>query len=706
MNGGHLIAGEMLLAQLAQISEAQPIGRIDTVAGQGTITRVDGSVVQATKGLPVFQGDLVETPKGGKIGVVFVDNTTFALGENGQMRMDELVYNPTSKQGTLGLSMLKGAFVLVTGEIAPSSTDAMTIRTPVGTIGIRGTKIAGGIDAENGLVLSLLPDPVGRPAAVVVSNAAGTQFITEANTGLQIQSYNSAPTAPQPMGNLPGALADVLAQVMAFVDGIVGEQIIQALQQVADAQAAERTAAVRDTTSQAADGAPPRDSNGADKITVTVLHETRIAEPLDRPYDYPSDGTAYGAYAPDYQPSDTAATASDPSLPAPLPEASGTHPVPTPTTPTPPTTEPDDQPPVIPIPVLSGSNIIGTDATEKLIGTTGDDTLLGQGGQDTIIAFEGSDIIDGGAGDDIIFIIGNPGDDQTIDGGTGTNDILTAEMTGTGGLISLGTNIQNIETMIVDVTNLDSSNFLSFDGDIFSGQLGKIVVTGTTSVGICVGSTSTGAVIGIDIMGANFSGSDSLTGTITDDIIFSGAGQDTINGLEGNDFINADAGDDLIDAGDGKDTLYGGAGNDTLNGGGGDDLIWGGAGSDAFVSPGMGNDTYYYSAPSEGGDNFQFGAFTSGSDILEFNNDAFGFMPTAMDGTLDTSRLLFEGGTTMTGLKGTAGGACFVVVHDASNNTQLYFDSNGNSANGYQLVASFQGNITIDHSDIKMVNAA
>lgn len=98
---------------------------------------------------------------------------------------------------------------------------------------LQATKVAGSLDANNGLTLSLLPDPAGRPAQVLVSNAAGTQFITEANTGLQLSSYNSAPTAPQPMSSLPGAgaLNDVLAQVLAFVDGVTGQQVIIAVNQ-------------------------------------------------------------------------------------------------------------------------------------------------------------------------------------------------------------------------------------------------------------------------------------------------------------------------------------------------------------------------------------------------------------------------------------------------------------------------------------------
>ncbi|MEJ0069343.1 MAG: hypothetical protein WDO24_12150 [Pseudomonadota bacterium] len=61
---------------------------------------------------------------------MFADKTTFALGESGQMRLDELVYNPAGKDGKIALSVLKGAFAFVSGDIAGNQTDAMTVRDP------------------------------------------------------------------------------------------------------------------------------------------------------------------------------------------------------------------------------------------------------------------------------------------------------------------------------------------------------------------------------------------------------------------------------------------------------------------------------------------------------------------------------------------------------------------------------------------------
>lgn len=59
------------LVQLAQAASSpslgEPIGQIDVLQGEATVTRVDGSKVVAAKGTPVYQGDLVATGKSGNL---------------------------------------------------------------------------------------------------------------------------------------------------------------------------------------------------------------------------------------------------------------------------------------------------------------------------------------------------------------------------------------------------------------------------------------------------------------------------------------------------------------------------------------------------------------------------------------------------------------------------------------------------------------
>ena len=84
----------------------------------------------------------------------------------------------------------------VSGEIAKSSPDAMTVSTPVATIGIRGTQV--GISYREGqqMELVLMSEANGFTGEVIVSNAAGVQVLSQPNQITSVQSANTPPTPP------------------------------------------------------------------------------------------------------------------------------------------------------------------------------------------------------------------------------------------------------------------------------------------------------------------------------------------------------------------------------------------------------------------------------------------------------------------------------------------------------------------------------
>jgi hypothetical protein len=79
------------------------------------------------------------------------------------MVLDELIYDSETNEGTSAISVVQGVFSFVSGAIAKSGPDAMTIRTPVATIGIRGTKVAvkAGAEGEEN-VITLLEEEGGE----------------------------------------------------------------------------------------------------------------------------------------------------------------------------------------------------------------------------------------------------------------------------------------------------------------------------------------------------------------------------------------------------------------------------------------------------------------------------------------------------------------------------------------------------------------
>ena len=88
----------------------------------------------------------------------------------------------------------EGAFSFISGEIAKSGEDAMTIKTPVATIGIRGTTVAGKAAVEgNENSFTLLQDADGGVGQISVSNAGGSQVLGQIGATTSIASFTRRP---------------------------------------------------------------------------------------------------------------------------------------------------------------------------------------------------------------------------------------------------------------------------------------------------------------------------------------------------------------------------------------------------------------------------------------------------------------------------------------------------------------------------------
>ncbi len=136
------LAGSVAPGQMAQagpVAGAERIGEVAEVQGNVRIVRANGTVVErAEAGTEIFADDLIETQGGGSVGLLFIDDTSFSLGANARMVVDELVFDPAGAS-TASFNVVQGAFSFISGEIASAGPNAMTVTTPVATIGIRGT---------------------------------------------------------------------------------------------------------------------------------------------------------------------------------------------------------------------------------------------------------------------------------------------------------------------------------------------------------------------------------------------------------------------------------------------------------------------------------------------------------------------------------------------------------------------------------------
>ena len=193
------LAGPLAKGQYAQAAGdgALSIGEVSSVSGTVKATRLDGNIFELSVGDPVFQGDTVETEGSGAVGLVFLDKTTLSLSEGGKMVLDELVYDPASGTGSMGINMVEGAFSFISGEIAKTGPDAMQIETPVVTMGIRGTTVAGKAAVEgNENAFTLLQDADGGVGQISISNDGGTQVLAQVGATTTVSSFTAPPPPP------------------------------------------------------------------------------------------------------------------------------------------------------------------------------------------------------------------------------------------------------------------------------------------------------------------------------------------------------------------------------------------------------------------------------------------------------------------------------------------------------------------------------
>lgn len=121
------------------------IGHVKTVSGEAWIGP-PGASVPAVVGASVRVGALMKTGPDATLGVTLRDNTVMSFGPRTELTVDEYLFEPDRGELKLGASMTRGTLNFISGMIARMRPEAQTVRTPTGTIGVRGTHFLVKID--------------------------------------------------------------------------------------------------------------------------------------------------------------------------------------------------------------------------------------------------------------------------------------------------------------------------------------------------------------------------------------------------------------------------------------------------------------------------------------------------------------------------------------------------------------------------------
>ncbi|MEX2648738.1 MAG: FecR domain-containing protein [Alphaproteobacteria bacterium] len=621
-------------SKLAAIAPAagpagEAIGKVIALDGAGFVVRADGTREALGTDSPIFQGDTLETASGAALGIGFVDGTTFTMGADARMVVDEFVFDPKGGTDAMAVTLVEGLFIYVSGDIAHDNPESVVLTTPVATIGIRGTAVAILADPDGGRnLVSLLVAPDDTLGRVVVSNAAGTAVLDEVNETTTIAGADAAPSTSYFLSERQIVQLYGLPLLLSPYQGELGG----------------------DTGDGS--GEPEADAEGDDPAEAesepdAPAEPAPTAEP-QAPSEEPQavvapDGTVTVTMTPDLAgPSTLTLGLSGTELTTSLTQALAPPPDPIYTAPPPPagTTEGDratiiettaivaDSPDSftggdgadVLIGGASSSTLAGLGGNDMLDGGDGDDSLFGGTGRDTLVGGDGDDLLDGG-GDDDILAPGSGAD--RIDGGAGLDIILfsdvpiealldldpdpgviaAAEAITAGSIFFAGALLEPIEVDFGAGTILQARTVMTFSGvegvlgtplgdvfrdagpghefdggagdDTYFGVAGSVLhytlTTGGVHADLALGTATGDASIGTDTL----VGIRALEGSRFADVILGSAANETLFGQGGGDTIDGRSGNDVLDGDDGNDVLTGGAGGDSVFGSLGNDLLIG-----------------------------------------------------------------------------------------------------------------------------------
>ena len=430
------LAGPVAPGQYAQSAPAavagEPIGQVDNLDGEVTATRADGTQVTLSIGDPVFQGDILESAADGAIGVTLADETTFSMAENSRMVLDEMVYDAETHTGSISFSAMEGVFTFLSGEIAKADPEAMTVQTPVATIGIRGTQLGISLTEGEGLKLILMEEGDGFVGEVVVTNDAGVQVLNLPNQATAVTSFDSAPTRPVTVD--PQTIAETFGGALTSLPGnanTYGAEPAGAADEEGEAEVDEEAIEEEGTE----DGGDEEDGEGLDDFDTAAGGDDADATGLDD-FETAAGGDDTEIVTADEFFGDTNLTggAVDDGLDLTISttettggggggtdDDGGTDDI------------VDD---IIVTTTTTTTTDTPSDETTGFSGGADDDVIFGSAGADLLIGGLGADRISGGGGDDVIF-----GDFETNDSLADADIVPVGAWAAISGFISSGSDV-------------------------------------------------------------------------------------------------------------------------------------------------------------------------------------------------------------------------------------------------------------------------
>lgn len=179
-------------------------------------------------GANVLHDERIRTGAKGRTQVVFLDGSALTIGPNADMVIDEFVYDPNAKVGTLAVTAAKGAFRFVGGRI--SKKKPVVIKTPTAVIGIRGGIAMFQVGASTTATFLF-----GEEMQVTAGDV--TRTVDKPGFAVDVPAGADAPSDPKPAA--PASLTQAVVGLEAAADSDTGVETPPVDQDVASSQLSE-----------------------------------------------------------------------------------------------------------------------------------------------------------------------------------------------------------------------------------------------------------------------------------------------------------------------------------------------------------------------------------------------------------------------------------------------------------------------------------
>jgi trimeric autotransporter adhesin len=271
-----------LASLLLGIGLASPCARADQRVG------VDSAVNPAAMGIPpgalprrlvlgqdVVFNERITTEAGGQTQILFVDESTLSVGPNANMVIDQFVYDPNTGAGKFAASLTRGVFRFVGGKLSKQD-NAVTMRTPTATIGIRGGVMLVDLAADGKLSVYKV---FGNSVTITGLNGV-SQTITRNGFAVTVSRPGASPS--DPAEPLPGASAAVNNQLDGRAGGNGGASIVPTEVMVANSGIANAISTNLAASIQAAAHTQPpaqQSQNVSPVVQLTQLNNQNVSVP-------------------------------------------------------------------------------------------------------------------------------------------------------------------------------------------------------------------------------------------------------------------------------------------------------------------------------------------------------------------------------------------------------------------------------------------